>query len=65
MGIIEEAKGSIKEKVGDVTGQDDLQAEGQAQKEKGEAEAQQTAEKAKAQAAEKKADALEEQAKNL
>lgn len=65
MGIVEQAKGTIKEKVGDATDQDDLQAEGQAQKEKGEAETTETAEKAKAQESEKKAEALEEQARNL
>jgi uncharacterized protein YjbJ (UPF0337 family) len=65
MGILEDAKGAIKEKIGDVTNQDDLQAEGQAQKEKGEAQTEQTSEKVQAQAAEKKAEALEEQAKNL
>jgi uncharacterized protein YjbJ (UPF0337 family) len=65
MGIAEQAKGAIKEKVGGLTDQDDLQAEGKAQKEKGEAETTETVEKAKAQKAEKEADALDEQASNL
>lgn len=65
MGIGEEIKGGVKETIGDATNQDDLQQEGQSQKEKGEAEATQTSEKAKAQESEKKAEALEEQADNL
>jgi uncharacterized protein YjbJ (UPF0337 family) len=38
MGIIEEGKGKIKETVGDVTNNPQLQEEGYAQKEKGRAE---------------------------
>ena len=65
MGIVEQAKGVFKEKVGDATGQDDLKAEGQAQQEKGEAQTTAEVEKAKAQKAEKEADALDEQASSL
>ncbi len=65
MGIAEQAKGAIKEKVGDLTDQEDLQAEGEAQKEKGEAETAETVAKAKAQKAEKEADALDQQASDL
>lgn len=62
MSLIEQAKGSIKEKAGQVVNDDDLRAEGQAQQDKGEAETKATTEKAKAQADEKRADAIGEQA---
>ena len=38
MGIFEKAKGKAKEAVGDVTDNEELQAEGRAQQDKGEAE---------------------------
>jgi uncharacterized protein YjbJ (UPF0337 family) len=50
MGTFEEAKGKVKEKVGDVTNNPDLAREGEAQKEKGEAEREETKAKAKAKA---------------
>ncbi|GAC1325248.1 MAG: hypothetical protein NVSMB13_08030 [Mycobacteriales bacterium] len=65
MGAFEEAKGKIKEKVGDVTDNSDLQAEGKAQNEKGEAERKETQAKAEAQAHEKKAESLEQEQKQL
>ena len=42
MGIVEEAKGKIKEAVGDITDNPELQEEGRAQAEKGEAEREAT-----------------------
>ncbi|MGH3745652.1 MAG: hypothetical protein ACRDTP_12400 [Mycobacteriales bacterium] len=65
MSLIEQAKGTIKDKVGKVAHDDDLRAEGQAQQDKGEADTKATSEKAKAQAGEKKADAIGEQADRL
>ena len=50
MGIIEEAKGKVKEAVGDLTDNDELQEEGRAQKQKGEAEREATEARAKAKA---------------
>ena len=50
MGTFEEAKGKVKEKVGDVTNNPDLAREGEAQKEKGEAQREETKAKAKAKA---------------
>jgi uncharacterized protein YjbJ (UPF0337 family) len=50
MGVFEEAKGKVKEAVGDLTDNKDLQQEGAAQKEKGEAEAQATKARAEAKA---------------
>ncbi|MFZ6005621.1 MAG: CsbD family protein [Actinomycetota bacterium] len=38
MGTFEELKGKVKEKVGDLMGNDELEKEGEAQKEKGRAE---------------------------
>ena len=38
MGVFEEAKGKVKEKVGEVADNPDLMREGQAQKDKGEAQ---------------------------
>ena len=60
MGIGENLKGAVKEKLGEVVDDDQLQAEGEAQQRKGEEEARETKERAKAQAHEKKADALDE-----
>ncbi len=65
MSLIEQAKGTIKEKAGKVVNDDDLRAEGQAQQDKGEADTKATTEKAKAQADEKRADAISEQADKL
>jgi uncharacterized protein YjbJ (UPF0337 family) len=55
MGVFEEAKGKVKEKVGDVTDNPDLQREGQAQAKKGEAEREATEARAEAKAHEGKA----------
>src|SRR5438105_3527714 len=42
MGVFEEAKGKVKEAVGDLTDNPDLHREGQAQKDKGEAQREAT-----------------------
>jgi uncharacterized protein YjbJ (UPF0337 family) len=55
MGVFEEAKGKIKEAVGDVTDNPELQQEGRAQKDKGEAEREATQARAEAKAHETKA----------
>jgi uncharacterized protein YjbJ (UPF0337 family) len=55
MGVFEEAKGKVKEAVGDLTNNPDLQREGQAQKKKGEAEREATEARAEAKAHEAKA----------
>jgi uncharacterized protein YjbJ (UPF0337 family) len=55
MGVFEEAKGKIKQAIGDVTDNTDLQEEGRAQKEKGEAEREATEARAEAKAHEAKA----------
>ena len=59
MGIGESIKGTIKEKAGEVTNNDELQAEGSAQSTKGDEQTRETKDRAEAQAHEKKADALE------
>lgn len=59
MGVFEEAKGKVKETVGDITNNPDLQREGQAQKKKGEAEREATEARAEAKAHEAKAKAHE------
>lgn len=55
MGVFEEAKGKIKEEVGEVTNNPNLQREGQAQKAKGEAEREATEARTEAKAHEVKA----------
>ena len=55
MGVFEEAKGKVKEAVGDLTNNPDLQREGQAQEEKGQAEREATEARAEAKAHEAKA----------
>jgi uncharacterized protein YjbJ (UPF0337 family) len=60
MGVFEEAKGKVKQAVGDLTDQPNLRREGEAQENKGESEREAQEARAKAQAHEKKAD-LEEQ----
>jgi uncharacterized protein YjbJ (UPF0337 family) len=55
MGVFEEAKGKVKEVVGDVTDDADLKAEGRAQKDKGEAEHEANKARAEAKAHEAKA----------
>jgi uncharacterized protein YjbJ (UPF0337 family) len=59
MGAFEEVKGKIKQAVGDLADNPDLQREGTAQKEKGEAEREATAARAKAKAYDAKAKAKE------
>lgn len=56
MGAVEEAKGKVKEKVGEWTDNPDLVREGQAQEDKGEAETEATKAKAKAKAHEAEAE---------
>ena len=48
MGVFEEAKGKVKEAVGDLTDNPDLEREGEAQKDKGEAERKATEARAEA-----------------
>ena len=48
MGILEKFKGKAKQAAGDLTGNRDLQAEGEAQEEKGDAELKETKARAKA-----------------
>jgi len=55
MGVFEEAKGKVKEAVGDMTDNEELEAEGRAQKKKGEAEHDANKAKAEAKADEAKA----------
>ena len=59
MGVFEEAKGKVKEAVGDVTNNPDLQREGQAQEDKGRNEREATQARAEAKAHEGKAKANE------
>jgi uncharacterized protein YjbJ (UPF0337 family) len=63
MGVFEEAKGKVKEVVGDVTNNPDLEREGEAQKSKGEAEREATQARAEAKAHEAKAKAHEAEEK--
>lgn len=55
MGVFEEAKGKVKEAVGDLTNNPELEREGEAQAEKGEAEREATVARAEAKAHEAKA----------
>jgi uncharacterized protein YjbJ (UPF0337 family) len=59
MGVFEAAKGKVKEAVGDLTDNPDLQREGEAQKGKGEAEREATEARAEAKKHEAKAKARE------
>lgn len=59
MGVGENIKGTIKEKAGDLTDNQELEAEGRAQQTKGEEETKENKDRAEAQAHEKKADLLE------
>ena len=63
MGVLEEAKGKVKQAAGDVTGNDALKVEGEAQADKGAEERKATEAQAKAQAHEKKADMHEQKQK--
>ena len=64
MGVFEEAKGKVKEAVGDLTNNPDLEREGEAQKEKGQAEREATQARAEAKAHEAKAKAHEAEQKD-
>ena len=59
MGVFEEAKGKVKEAAGDLTGNDSLKAEGEAQAAKGAEERKATEARAEAKAHEAKAEAHE------
>jgi uncharacterized protein YjbJ (UPF0337 family) len=59
MGVLEEAKGKVKQAAGDLTGNDALKTEGEAQADKGAEERKQTQAQASAKAHEKKADMYE------
>jgi len=63
MSFVEQAKGKVKEAVGDVTDNDALKAEGEAQVDKGYEESKETEAKAKAKAHEKKAEMHEQKQK--
>jgi uncharacterized protein YjbJ (UPF0337 family) len=60
VGVFEEAKGKVKSAVGDVADKPELQAEGEAQAEKGAEQRQETKERAAAEAHEAKADLYEQ-----
>jgi uncharacterized protein YjbJ (UPF0337 family) len=60
MGVFEETKGKVKQAAGDITDNDALKAEGEAQADKGAEERKATEAQAKAQAHEKKADMHEQ-----
>lgn len=62
MGVFDEVKGKFKGKAGDVTDNEDLRAEGEAQNEKGEAERETQQARGEAQQHEKKAESLKESA---
>jgi len=59
VGVFEEAKGKVKQAAGDLTDNDKLQREGEAQADKGEAEREATQARAEAKAHETKAAAAE------
>ena len=61
MGIGETLKGAVKEKLGDVTGNSELETEGTAQKEKGQEQVEADKAKAEAKAHEAKAEALQQE----
>lgn len=59
MGIGESIKGTMKEKAGDLVGNDELKAEGDAQQTKGDEQTHETKDRAEAKAHEEKAEALD------
>ena len=63
MGVFEEAKGKVKEAAGDLTDNETLKAEGEAQASKGAEERKETQARAEAQLHEKKAEVHEQQQK--
>lgn len=60
MGVFEEAKGKIKQAAGDVTDNEQLQAEGSAQSDRGAEEREATEARTKAQAHEKAAETADQ-----
>ena len=56
MGVLEEAKGKVKQAAGDLTNNEDLKAEGEAQASKGAEERKETEARAEAKMHEKKAE---------
>ena len=63
MGVFEEAKGRVKEAIGDLIGDPKTQKEGEAQSEKGRAEREATEARARGRAQESKAEAHEAEQK--
>ena len=64
-GIGEQLKGTVKEKVGDITGSPQLQQEGDAQQTKGEEQSREARERAEARAHEEQAAALDREQQSL
>jgi uncharacterized protein YjbJ (UPF0337 family) len=56
MGVVEQAKGKVKQAIGDLTDNDALRLEGEAQDDKGDEQRQETEARAKAKLHEEKAD---------
>jgi uncharacterized protein YjbJ (UPF0337 family) len=65
MGVGENIKGVVKEKLGQVTDDDDLRAEGNAQQERGVHETRENEEREKARAHEEKARELDDRQQDL
>ena len=65
MGVMEEAKGKVKQAAGDLTDNSALKAEGEAQAAKGAEERKETMARAEAKAHEEKAAALEQEQESL
>lgn len=63
MGVFEEAKGKVKQATGDLTDNEQLEAEGSAQADRGSEERQATEARAEAQAHEKAAEAADQKQK--
>ena len=63
MGLLEEAKGKVKEAAGDITDNDSLKVEGEAQASKGAEERKETQARTEAQMHEKKAEMHEQEQK--
>ena len=64
-GVGEQLKGTVKEKVGDLTGSPQLQREGDAQQTRGEEQSREAEQRAEARAHEEKAAALEQEQQSL
>jgi uncharacterized protein YjbJ (UPF0337 family) len=65
MGVGENIKGTVKEKLGEALDDEDLRAEGDAQQRKGEQEAKETEDRARAKAHEEKARELDDRQQDL